>query len=90
MGRHDFDALSFAFGLLFAGAGLVLVGGSAIREGLVMPWAGPLVAIGLAVLIVVAVRPRPESVPSASPPAALPGDELLDASADEPVDEARP
>lgn len=85
MRRHDFDALSFAFGLLFAGAGLVLVGGSAIRDGLLIPWAGPLVAIGLAVLIVVAARPRPEAVPSASPPAAPPVDDLVDAPADDPV-----
>ena len=59
MRRHDFDALSFLFGLLFAGAGLVLLGGSAIREGLALPWAGPLVAIGLAILVLMAARPRP-------------------------------
>jgi|KBSSwiS6_1023812.scaffolds.fasta_scaffold310240_1 hypothetical protein len=58
MRRHDFDALSFLFGLFFAVAGLVLLGGSAGRDGLAIPWAGPVVAIGLAVLVVVAARPR--------------------------------
>ncbi len=58
MRRHDFDALSFLFGLLFAGAGLVLLGGSAIQEGLALPWTGPLVAIGLAILVLIAARPR--------------------------------
>jgi hypothetical protein len=58
MRRHEFDALSFLFGLLFAGIGLVLLGGSAIREGLALPWAGPLVAIGLAILVLIAARPR--------------------------------
>ena len=59
MRRHEFDALSFLFGLLFAGIGLVLLGGGAIREGLALPWAGPLAAIGLAILVLVAARPRP-------------------------------
>jgi hypothetical protein len=61
MRRHDFDALSFVFGLAFAGAGLVLLGGGAIRDGLVLPWTGPALAIGVAILIVIAVRPRAES-----------------------------
>jgi hypothetical protein len=59
MPRHDFDALSFLFGLLFTLVGLVLVGGGAISEGLALPWAGPLVAVGLAILMVIAARPRP-------------------------------
>ena len=58
MRRHDFDTLSFTFGLLFAVAGLVFLGGGAIQEGLRLPWTGPLVAIGLAILIVIAARPR--------------------------------
>ncbi len=58
MRRHDFDALSFTFGLLFAVAGLALLGASAVRDGLSIPWAGPLVAIGLAVVIAIAARPR--------------------------------
>jgi cytochrome c-type biogenesis protein CcmH/NrfF len=58
MRRHELDALSFVFGLVFAGTGLVLLGGRALREGLTLPWAGPLVAIALGVLIVIAARPR--------------------------------
>ena len=61
MQRHDFDALSFLFGLVFAGAGLVLLGGGAIRGDLALPWAGPAVAVGVAILIVIAVRPHAES-----------------------------
>jgi len=57
MRRHDFDATSFIFGLLFVAAGLVLLGGSAVRDGLALPWAGPAVAVGLATLILIAVRP---------------------------------
>lgn len=62
MRRHDFDGLSFVFGLVFAGAGLVLLGGGAIRDGLALPWAGPALAIGVAILIVIAVRPRAASI----------------------------
>ena len=65
MRRHDFDALSFVFGLAFAGVGLVLLGGWATRGGLAFPWTGPAVAIGIAILIVIAVRPRAESTAAA-------------------------
>jgi hypothetical protein len=61
MQRHDFDALSFLFGMVFAGAGLVLLGGGATHGGLALPWTGPAVAVGVAILIVIAVRPRTES-----------------------------
>lgn len=62
MGRHDFDVLSFVFGLAFAGVGLVLLGGEGpIPGGLALAWTGPVVAIGLAALIVVAARPRAAS-----------------------------
>jgi hypothetical protein len=60
MRRHDFDAPAFIFGLFFAVAGLALLGVSAVRDGLSIPWAGPVVAIGLAVLIVIGARPRAE------------------------------
>jgi hypothetical protein len=56
MERHPFDPLSFLFGALFIGAGLVLLTGSA--GSLPMQWVGPLVAIGLGVLILFAARPR--------------------------------
>lgn len=70
MRRHDFDALSFLFGLLFVAAGLALLGTTAIRDGLSLPWAGPVVAVGLAALIVIAVRPRSERVTLNGAPAA--------------------
>jgi hypothetical protein len=66
MRRHDFDALSFLFGLAFAGFGLVLLGGEAIHDGLALAWVGPVVAIAGAVLIVLAARPRPERVAAAA------------------------
>lgn len=58
MRRHEFDLLSFLFGLLFVGAGLILLGGGAVRDSLSLAWSGPVVAIALGVLIVIAVRPR--------------------------------
>lgn len=58
MRRHDFDALSFVFGLTFAGAGLMLLGGSPSQGTMSLAWAGPVLACGLAVLVVIAVRPR--------------------------------
>jgi hypothetical protein len=67
MRRHDFHAPAFIFGLFFAAVGLALLGGSAARDGLSIPWAGPVVAIGLAVLIVVAARPRSAAVEVESP-----------------------
>lgn len=64
MRRHDFDALSFAFGLLFAGVGIVLLATTSIPQGLDLPWAGPLIAIGVAILLVVAA-PRTERASAA-------------------------
>ncbi len=64
MGRHDFDSLSFVFGLLFAGIGIALMAGITIPNGLVVPWLGPSVAIGLGILILIAARPRREPAPS--------------------------
>lgn len=58
MRRHDFDLLSFFFGLLFSGVGLVLLGGSLARDSVSLAWVGPVVAIGLGILVVIAARPR--------------------------------
>lgn len=58
MRRHDFDLLLFLFGLLFAGVGLVLLGGSPARGSVSLAWVGPVVAIGLGILVVIAARPR--------------------------------
>jgi hypothetical protein len=59
MERHRLDALSLVFGLLFAAAGLLLLsGGPALGHNLPMQWVGPLVAIGLGAVLVLAARPE--------------------------------
>lgn len=63
MRRHHLDLLSLLFGLLFAGVGLVLLGGSPARGSVSLAWVGPVVAIGLGVLVVVAARPRADTPP---------------------------
>ena len=76
MARHPADLLSLAFGLLAVAIGLVLLTGSVSRVP--MEWAGPAVAIGLGLLILVAARPasRPtgedQSAPSDEPGSSLP------------------
>lgn len=67
MRKHAFDGLSFVFGLLFTAAGLVFLGGRALEAGFALPWAGPVIAIGLGIGILLAVRPRQESVASEDP-----------------------
>lgn len=54
MGRHPADLLSMAFGLLFAAIGLVLLSGD--RGALSLAWVGPLAAIALGALLVLAAR----------------------------------
>jgi hypothetical protein len=56
MERHPIDLLSLISGSLVLGLGLLLLSGG--LSGLPMEWAGPAVAIGLGVLILVAVRPE--------------------------------
>lgn len=57
MDRHGFDALSLVFGAVLVGIGVLLVAG--VGEVLVTgSWLGPLVAILIGILIVVAA-PRP-------------------------------
>ena len=58
MQRHDVDLVSLTFGLLFTVAGLVLLSGDPTKGTVWLGWAGPAVAIGLGVLVLVAVRPR--------------------------------
>ena len=59
MRRHSLDALSLAFGMLFVAAGLLLLsGGPALGHNLPMEWVGPLVAIGLGVVLFFAARPE--------------------------------
>jgi hypothetical protein len=61
MERHRLDALSLTFGLLFVAAGLLLLsGGPALGHDLPMQWVGPLVAIGLGVILFLAARPERE------------------------------
>ena len=58
MRRHDFDGLSFAFGLFFAAVGLLLVGGATFSDRFLAPWTGPVLLIVLAIVIVIAARPK--------------------------------
>ena len=50
--------MSLIFGLLFAAAGLALLTGDPSKGTVWLGWAGPAVAIGLGLLVVLAVRPR--------------------------------
>jgi hypothetical protein len=59
MERHRLDALSLVFGLIFVAAGLLLLsGGPALGHNLRMEWVGPLVAIGLGAVLLLAARPE--------------------------------
>jgi hypothetical protein len=68
MNQHRFDALSFIFGGLFLVAGLLLLTGGV--DGLQMQWVGPLVALGLGVVILIAARPRDRETAAADESAA--------------------
>jgi hypothetical protein len=62
MERHRLDGLSLVFGLLFAAAGLALLGGGpSLVDRLPMAWVGPIAAIGLGVILVVGARPERDS-----------------------------
>jgi hypothetical protein len=56
MTRHAFDAVSFAFGVIFLIAGVMLLSGKPNTDAL--EWVGPVTAIGLGVVILVATVPR--------------------------------
>jgi hypothetical protein len=57
MRRHDIDALSLVFGLLFTVVGLLLLSGDPAGGTVLLPWAGPGVVIGVGLLVVLAARP---------------------------------
>ena len=54
MRRHPADLLSLFFGLVFAAAGLLLLSGGG--GALSLAWVGPLVAIALGAVLVLAAR----------------------------------
>ena len=56
MTHHAFDAVSFAFGVIFLIAGVMLLNGTPSVDAL--QWVGPVAFIGLGALILVATVPR--------------------------------
>ena len=60
MRHHDLDALSLVCGLLFTAVGRALLSGDPARGTMSLAWAGPVVAIGVGILVVLAARPRRE------------------------------
>lgn len=73
MARHQVDLLSFSAGVLVLALGLLLLTGG--LDGLRLEWAGPMVAIGLGVLIAVAARPsRPPREPGQDEPPSVAGE----------------
>jgi cytochrome c-type biogenesis protein CcmH/NrfF len=58
MQRHDVDPTSLVFGLLFAALGLMLLIGDPAGGTVWLGWTGPAVAVGLGLLMILAVRPR--------------------------------
>ena len=62
MARHSVDLLSFTFGVLILAVGVLLLSGDVNQVPL--EWAGPAVAIGLGVMILVATRPARPAPPS--------------------------
>jgi hypothetical protein len=61
MRRHDLDGFSLVFGLLFTAIGLVLLSGDPARGTMSLPWAGPIAAIAVGLVVVLAARPRREA-----------------------------
>jgi len=54
MSRHPADPVSLVFGLLFAAIGLVLLSGG--DGALSLAWVGPLTAVALGALLILAAR----------------------------------
>jgi hypothetical protein len=69
MTRHPTDYLSLAFGLAFVACGLVLLSGGS--GALSLEWVGPMAAIGIGALLLLAGRQgrTAEDEPAAQPPA---------------------
>lgn len=65
MTRHDFDGVSFSFGVLFLLIGLLVLSGGA--DALPMEWAGPFVAVLVGLVILFAARPRRAPEDTATP-----------------------
>ena len=55
MKRHDTDALSLLFGALFTVVGLVLLSGDPSRGSVSFAWAGPVAAIAVGLLVILAM-----------------------------------
>jgi hypothetical protein len=56
MTRHAFDAVSFTFGVIILIGGVMLLSGRPNTDAL--EWVGPLAAIALGVVILIATLPR--------------------------------
>jgi cytochrome c-type biogenesis protein CcmH/NrfF len=61
MDRHNVDPTSLVFGLLFVIVGQMLLIGDPDIGTVWLGWTGPAVALGLGIVIVLAVRPRRSS-----------------------------
>ena len=73
MTRHVVDAVSFTFGVIVLIAGIMLLSGRPNTDAL--EWVGPLAAIGLGVVILIATVPRRRA---GSPEEALDDEPLSD------------
>ncbi|MBA2632764.1 MAG: hypothetical protein H0U86_07165 [Chloroflexi bacterium] len=65
MSRHRADPVSLMFGLLFAAIGLILLSGG--DGALSLAWVGPLTAVALGALLILAARST-RTAPDEQPP----------------------
>jgi hypothetical protein len=65
MSRHPADPVSLVFGMLFAAIGLVLLTGG--DRALSLAWVGPLTAVALGALLILAARSA-RTAPDDQPP----------------------
>ena len=66
MPRHSADPVSLLFGLLFAAIGLVLLSGD--DRALSLAWVGPLTAVALGALLILAARSTRTATAGDQPP----------------------